>query len=281
MGLESVRNGMLTVGRALDKHAPEILTGVSCVGFAMSIVMAVKKTPEAVRLLDEKAFEKMKSYGDEESVVRWEENERRFVDPTYYFEILQPTEILAATWRCYTPMVVMAGLSIGGILVANHVNSSRNIALAGAYSMIERNLENYQKKVVDILGEEKNEEIREEIAKDELAKTPFKGDPMIVANNGEHLVFDSITGRYFRSDKETIRSAMNDFNQELIGGVYMDLNEWYRHLCVPPIKIGDDVGWNSDRLLEIKFAGAIAENGEPCIVLDYYSLPKASFKYGM
>lgn len=257
--------GLIQVaGKSIAKHSPEILTAAGIVSCVTAVVFTAKGTLKAQELIEEAYFDKT---GESKKA-------------TECLHEMDTKELVTVSWKAYIPAAGMLGLGIACFVMSNRVSSARNIAMAGAYSLAEKTLTTYQKKVVDILGEDKEQEIRDEIAKDKLAETPATDDDYVIGE-GKYLCFDSISGRYFKSDRETIRAAVNDFNRELIGGCYMDLNDWFMTVGLPGIAVGEQLGWNSDKLLDVKFASQIAANGEPCIVLDYFTLPYAAYKYGM
>ena len=92
-------------------------------------------------------------------------------------------------------------------------------------------------------------------------------------NNGprtEKEAHVAITGRYFRSSKESIREAVNDLNDQLNNGDYAPLNVLYYCINLEETKIGDYLGWNRsyDGLLDAEFASKISTWGEPCLTMD-------------
>jgi hypothetical protein len=53
------------------------------------------------------------------------------------------------------------------------------------------------------------------------------------------------------------------------------LNDFYHEINVPGTKTGRETGWSIDHgMLEIIFSAKIADNSEPCIVLDYKNGPR-------
>ena len=209
------------------------------------------------------------------------------VPPRVYFNVLTPVEVVKSTWKAYVPAVGLGLVGVVCLIGAARVSSARNAAFAGAASIAEKALYEYQQKVVDILGEDRANEIRDELAKDHIQKIDTFQDAGInntvlcCRGTGDTWIYDPITDRKWKSDLETVRAAMNDFNHDLIGGVYGTLNDWYYCLGVKGVSIGDDLGWCSDKLLDIRFAAMVLDNGEPAIVLDYETLPNSRYKYGM
>lgn len=292
MNIMPVKNAISSMGKAVEQKSPAILTGIGIGSFVGCAVLAVKATPKAIQLMDRKAQEK---YGEflrtdgktaYETYEEWLDVEDRvFIEPRVYFEVLTPVEIVKATWKAYIPAVGLGVVGIVCLIGAARVSSARNAAFAGAASIAEKALYEYQQKVVDILGEDKANEIRDELAKDRVVKidaADISGNNETVCSRpGGSWIYDPITDRKWKSDLETVRSAMNDFNHDLIGGVYGTLNDWYYCLGVKGVSIGDDLGWCSDKLLDIRFSAMVLDNGEPAIVLDYETLPNAKYRYGM
>lgn len=292
MNIMPVKNAISSMGKAVEQKSPAILTGIGIGSFVGCAILAVKATPKAIQLMDRKAQEK---YGEflrtdgktaYETYEEWLDVEDRvFVEPRVYFEVLTPVEVVKATWKAYIPAVGLGVVGIVCLIGAARVSSARNAAFAGAASIAEKALYEYQQKVVDILGEDQANEIRDELAKDRVVKidaADISGNNETVCSRpGGSWIYDPITDRKWKSDLETVRAAMNDFNHDLIGGVYGTLNDWYYCLGVKGVSIGDDLGWCSDKLLDIRFSAMVLDNGEPAIVLDYETLPNSRYKYGM
>lgn len=244
----------------IANNSQQILTGIGIAGVISTTVMAVKVTPKACYLIDLAAEEKSEK---EDLYI----SDSRGVEENLH--ILGPVDTIKTTWKCYLPVVIMGGLTIACFVGSYKNGAAKQAAIASAYSLAEKTFNDYREKVVEIVGEDKDREVRDAIAKEQLETT--SPEQIIPFGNGTHLCYDAITGRYFKSDVETIRSCMNDFNQELNGDYYADLNYWYIILGLPSVQIGSILGWNANRLMDINFSSQIAPNGEPCIVLDYTS----------
>lgn len=67
---------------------------------------------------------------------------------------------------------------------------------------------------------------------------------------------------------------MNDVNQKMFIENWVSLNEFYIDLGLETIVIGNDMGWAIDKGgMDIEFSSHIADDGTPCLVLDYTVLP--------
>ena len=293
MNIMPVKNAISSVGKAVEQKSPAILTGIGIGSFVGCAVLAVKATPKAIQLMDMRAQEKYREFlepttppSEYETYEEWLDIEDlTVVPPRVYFNVLTPVEVIKSTWKAYIPAVGLGVVGIVCLIGAARVSSARNAAFAGAASIAEKALYEYQQKVIDILGEDQANEIRDELAKDRIVKidaADISGDNETVCSRpGGSWIYDPITDRKWKSDLEAVRAAMNDFNHDLIGGVYGTLNDWYYCLGVKGVSIGDDLGWCSDKLLDIRFSAMVLDNGEPAIVLDYETLPNAKYRYGM
>lgn len=237
---------------AISKHSPEILTGLGIAGMLTTTVLAVKATPKALRLIEEK-------------------KEEEWVDD------LKPIEVVKVTWKCYAPAVVTGVVSTACLIGGCSVNARRNAALATAYQLSTTALNEYKEKVVETIGEKKEQVVREKVAKEKLEKNPVTNSEVIMTGKGETLCYDSVSGRYFKSDRDKIIRILNDLNRRMISEMYISLNEFYTGIGLDPILIGDELGWNIDYPIEVKFGAQIADDGTPCLVLDYLIAPRYDY----
>ena len=252
---EKISNFVKTSKGFLKKHCPEILTGIGVTGMITSTVLAVRATPKALYLLDEARYDKKAE--------------------------LTPLETVKVAWKPYIPAVLTGMAGITCIISASTVSYKRNTALATAYTLSEKALLTYKDKVIETIGEKKEKAIRDSISQDEVDKNPVSGSQVIITSKGNTLCMDSISGRYFKSDIEAIKKAINELNREMTYQNYVSLDEFYSKIGLDPIKNGHRLGWNlDDGLIEVDFGTCLAED-EPCIVIDFETAPKYDFdKFG-
>lgn len=250
MNLSKVAKDVRTT---LVKNSPAILTGVGIAGFVGAAVSVGTSTPKAMRLIEEKKEE----LGTDE---------------------LTKVETIKTVWVCYIPAAVLTVLSIGCIFGAQSVNLKRNAAIATAYTLSETALKDYKQKVVETIGEKKERDIRDEVAKEKLKKQPVSQSEVIPTGNGDSLCFEPLSGRYFRSDADKIRRALNNVNEMLLKDEYVSLNDFYDAIGLIDTKIGNELGWHiQGGLIDIRFVSDLADNEEPCLVIDFLDAP--SYEY--
>lgn len=244
----------------LGKYSPQILTGIGVAGMITTVVLAVKATPKALELIEDKKEE-------------LDAGELTVVDT------------VKTAWKPYVPAVVTGVLSTVCIIGGNAVGTRRTAALAAAYKISETALHEYKDAVVETIGEEKSKEVKEKVAQNKLDKNPVVEKQIIVTNKGTFLCYDSLSGRYFQSDIETIRKAQNDINDYLFSEDYASLNMFYDFLGLEHTRLGAELGWKIDSgTLQIEFDSTLASDksqgiapGTPCLVLDYNVAPKYEF----
>lgn len=248
-----------SVRTTLTKHSPEILTGIGIAGMVTTTILAVKATPKALRLIEEKKEE-----------LEFERDE---------FVTLSKSEVVKTCWKCYIPSVVTCGMSVACLIGASSVNLKRNAALATAYTLSETALKEYQEKVVETIGEKKEQVVRDAIAKDKVDKQPVTTSEIIITEKGNTLCFDSVSGRYFKSDIEKLKKAENELNRRMRDEMYISLNDFYFEIGVKPIDLGDELGWNIDRgYINLKFSSQLADDGTPCLVMSYQVAPRYDYR---
>lgn len=254
----------------IKKHSPEILTGVGVAGMITSTVLAVKATPRALELI-ESEIDRRNREATKEAIANGQELCSHVME-------LKPLDIIKVAWKPYIPAVLTGAASISCIIGASTINSKRNAALATAYSISEKALIKYRDKVIETIGEKKEKEIKEQIAQDEVDKKPVANSAIIMTSKGNTLCMDYLSGRYFRSDLDIIRKAINELNREMTYQNYVSLDEFYDKIGLEPIKNSDRLGWNLDNgLIELEISTCLTDEDEPCIVIDYSTAPKYDF----
>lgn len=237
--------------RLLMKYSPEILTGIGIAGMLTTTVIAVKATPKAVRLLDERKDE-------------------------LEIEKLPGGEIVKTAWKCYIPAVVTATASTCCLIGASSVSFKRNAALATAYKLAEEGLLEYKRAVVETIGEKKEKIVRDKVAENAVKENPVSKNTVIVTKKGETLCYDPISKSYFKSSIDEIDRAVNKFNNQRLKDPFdmeRSVNDFYYELCVDPIPALDKLGW-TDELLDVYYSAQIADDEvTPCIVLNYATKP--------
>lgn len=235
------------VGRGISKNSPTILTVMACGGVISTAIFAAKAG--------------LKS-GDD-------------IDKEYRSgKLLDRKEQFKLTWKNYIPTALSGALTIGCILGSNKISGDRTAAFASIAAASASTLQEYQSKVVEKIGEKKNQQIRDEISIEHAKRDSGKSE-IIFTGNGDYLCYDVMSGRYFRSDINKIKRVENDAREELMREMWITLNDVYYMLGLTGTKLGDYVGWDPDNQPYFSFTSMLSENSEPCLCIDYSVRPKA------
>ena len=240
----------------LKKHSPEILMGIGIAGTVTSTVLACKATLKINDILEAKnrTVEAIHDCLEEGRLDYTEEDSKKDLTIVY-----SQTGIKIA--KLYAPAVAIGLASIGCIVTGHRILNKRNVALAAAYTVVDKSFKEYRGRVVERFGEAIDKELRYNIKAKEIEK-------IVVDENGNETVKkeivqvvdgDSVTGhseyaRFFdegcpdwRKDSEFnlmfLRRQQDWANEKLKSKGYLFLNEVYDMLGIQKTQAGQVVGW--------------------------------------
>lgn len=242
----------------IKKYAPQLLTVLGVIGMVSTVVMAVKATPKCEELLDA-AEERLCKETKDEGVT------------------LGKKETAACFVKAYWPTLAMGTVTIASFVAGNMISEKRKAAVATALGLSEAALHRFQEATIETVSANTIDEIRAKVADKQLKESPItEKTEMHIASSGDTLCFDCYSGRYFKSGLESIRRSVNDLNERMLAGDFVSLNDFYYAVGLPEVKMGDELGWHAfdgGDMIDISYSARIAENGEPCIVIDYTVQP--------
>lgn len=241
--------------KAVAENSPAILTALGVTGTLTVAYLTGKASFKAAEILAQ-------------------ETARRRVDGDPEMDNWDKVDLV---WREFVPAAGIAAMTVSAIIGANHISTKRVAAFASAYSMAEKGIAQYKDKVLEKVGEKKEREIREEVAKQRIQDSPLATSPIIVTGQGDHMCFDAYSGRYFQGDIEKVRAAVNDINFEIINNGHASVSEYWALLNIDPTSESDDLGWNTDKKLEVDYDSVLTKEGRPCMVVTFKSSPRPRF----
>lgn len=264
------------VQQIMARRSPEILIGIGIAGMITTTVLAVKATPKAIQLIEAEKQRKNK-----DSTVEFDEAKSTYRGHSKqpYCCKLTPFEVVKTTWKCYFPAVSTGVISVACLIGAQSVNARRNAALATAYRLSETAFAEYKDKVVETIGEKKEQVIKDKITQDKLEKNPVSSNEVIMTEKGNTLCYDPLSARYFKSDIDQLKRVECALNEIMFITDYISVNDLYDELGLAHISIGDDLGWclHRDGKVSFRFSARVADDGRPCLVLDYWAAPKYGY----
>lgn len=244
------------VQRLVKNNSPTIISAAAVAGVITTAVLTHRAAIKAHKTLDEaEAVQKEDSFGP-----------------------LERRDKLRLTWKIYAPAAASGAATIACIIWANQIGLRRNAALIAASALANTAFQEYKDEVVHLLGEKQHEKVQDAVAEKRLRENPPPSQTVIVDGSGEQRCYDMWSGRYFRSDIETIRRAVNMLNKDILdGNMYADVNELYSFLHMDPVHGGQVVGWNVDNLCDVSFSSHMSEDGIVALAVFFKNPPKADF----
>lgn len=249
------------VGFKFKKHSPEILVGAGIVGVVVSAVMACKATTKLDDVLAETKDTVDKIHDVTEHPEKIPEGKEYTVEDSKKDLTIVYTQAGVKLVKLYGPAVVLGTVSIAAIIGGHHILRKRNIALAAAYTAVDKGFKEYRGRVLERFGEEVDRELRYNIKAKEIEKT------VTDANGKETVVKETVdvadpnlTSDYARffddgctgwtKDPEFNLMFLKDqqryANDLFKSKGHLFLNEVYDMLGIPRTQAGQVVGWIYD-----------------------------------
>lgn len=260
MKLTKLKEAANVVTLFASEHRTSLMVGGGIAGMVIAGVTAVRVTPKASMLLEERRCSKHDAY-----LENTESNPQ-----------LTIKDYIQVTWKYYLPPIALATVSAGAIIFAHKVDRKENAALAAAYAISESRLKEYSEKVLETVGEKKEKEVRNAIDKDRVNNNQPVDSEIISTGQGDTLCMDAWNGRYFYSDIEVLRRAAVDLSRAVLNDETVTLNDFYDRIDLPQTKNGDFFAWeigNHHEMIELSFSSQLDFKKRPVLVMDFKFAP--------
>lgn len=259
--LNKVTRKMYRLGFKAQKHSPEILMGAGIVGVVTSAVMACKATLKLDDVLAESKETVDKIHEVSENPDMIAEGKEYTEDDMKKDLTIVYTKAGLKVAKLYAPAIVVGGLSIAAIVSGHRILRKRNIALAAAYTAVDKGFKEYRGRVIEKFGEELDKELKYDIKAKEVEETVVdeKGKEKKVKKTVE-TVGQSLGSPYAKFFDESCRGWTKDpeYNLMVVRDVqdyanrllkikgHLFLNEVYDLLGIQRTTAGQVVGWIYD-----------------------------------
>lgn len=171
-------------------------------------------------------------------------------------------------WKKFIPPTLVGIGTVACVVGATKIGYRRTAALTAAYSLSERAFSEYKEKVVEKLGERKEQSIRDDLAQDKVrAVAPTR--EIVLYGAGNVLCCELHTGRPFLCDMDVLKKAQNEINAKLLRDDYAYLADFYNMIGISQTSSSYDFGWKSDKLMELEFSTVLADETRPCLAFGY------------
>jgi len=185
-------------------------------------------------------------------------------------ELLSTKHLVKTYWKEFIPGAVVLAGTATCIIAANSIGTRRAAAITAAFKLSEELAEEYKKKVVTTLGPQKEEKMRAELAAEQIKK--IDGANTIIITGSEVLFHDALTGRLFKQEYAKVERAVNEINNQINNFYHASLTEFYEKLGLSGTIFSDEVGWNSDQLLDVQYTATLVDD-KPAISIQFRTSP--------
>ena len=165
--------------------------------------------------------------------------------------------------KLYGPSIIMGAASIALLINGNKILRSRNVALAAAYTAVDKAYNEYRSRVIDRFGEEVDKQLKYGFEKQTIEETvkDENGNDKVVKKEVDVVSEDSIkTSPYAKFFDESSREWQKDANYNLMflrriqsvmndrlrAKGYVFLNDVYDALDILRTPEGQTIGWVYD-----------------------------------
>lgn len=186
---------------------------------------------------------------------------------------LDTREQAQIVWKLYIPAATTGLITVAAIIGANRIGARKAAALAAAYALSERSFEEYQHKVLEKMGERKEQEVRDEVMRERVQRDPASLQQVVVVGSGHVLCYEGYTGRYFMSDMQTLQKAENSLNRRIVNDGYATLSDLYDILGLTHTDISGHIGWNTDNDVRFQYTTLMSDDDRPCIAFSFSDSP--------
>lgn len=270
------------IGFTFKKHSPEIMVFAGVTGTVASAVMACRATTKVAHIandaqnqihdlhlvsvaagIEERPAEMTLDDADRIDVFSGMEKVREYTEEDRKKDLaIIYTKTAMQFVKLYAPAVILGALSITSILAGHNMTRKRNVALAAAYTAIDKSFKEYRARVIERFGNDLDRELKYNIKKEEIEETVVdgKGKEKTIKKTVEVVDPDDISefARFYddgclgwTKDAEAnltfLKLQQSHANDKLKDQGYLFLNDVYQMLGILPTKAGQVVGWIYDK----------------------------------
>lgn len=242
-----------TAKSVITANSPVLLVGTAIAGVVTTGVLAAKGGYKARGIIDEAQANQV----DE----------------------LTAQDKIRLTWLCYAVPAVTGVTTIASVVGVHTIHTKRHAALAGLYAVTAGKMDDYRDKAEELLGAKKTQALNDAVGQAAVDKVPFENNEVIITDGGSELCFDAWSGRYFMGSVPIIERAFHEINMQLLESGDASLNDFYDHIGLDPIPMGQDFGWSGKRI-EPRFGSTNTKDGRAAVSFWFQDEPQEKVGLG-
>lgn len=266
LSIEDAASAASELVQVLSDNSETVATVLSLIGLGGTVYYTYKQAPKIHAIVEDCAREirelQKSNLSDEE--VTQKTKEIRWM-------------AFKKAGKTAMPIILCTTITGGSSIAALAISKAKISNLTSIASFAELSYEELATKTKEKVGEEKFQEIQEEIKEDRVKKFS-EVEPVKIeqAKGGQYLYLDAFLGTWFRSDSATVDSIFNSINKDLTDpykDIECDITDIYQRFKIRPPEVANRFVWSRDRkngYIEYRTNNSITTaSGESATVLDY------------
>lgn len=223
------------IANTVGKRLPDILFGTSMAAGLGATIYGIAITPKAIDRIMDYVIDNVP------------EEERRALKVSELHKLLPFKVKVRLLWKLYLPVAIGWGISLGTGIACDVMHNRREAAYATLAQVAEETLRDFKDSTKEIVGDKKYDEISAAAAQKKVEQARTNADETYYVNKKTEgfKVIDDITGRKYIVDRDQLDHVELHLNKHLYSWTFVSINDFYRALGVPPVSIGEDLGWDS------------------------------------
>ena len=230
------------------EHAATILTWIGATGVVATSVLAVKATPEAMRIIEEERIKRAEST----TTTVFADNEKHEIEEVNCKD-LTPYDKFKVAWKCYIPSFLTGVGTISCIFGANIVNKRTQASLMSSYALLSKYFSEYRYEASNTYKLDKGKNANQTIQQS-IFERKFKNDPPkdIFVDDDEMLIYLPLYSTthyndgYITTKKSIMLNLEKRINDEINKEGYICINKIYKWLGIKDKELpawGWQYGW--------------------------------------
>lgn len=230
------------------EHASTILTCIGATGVITTTILAVKATPEAMKIIEAEKAKKSKIVKE-----TFYADNKKIQHDKVVIEDLTPYEKFKIAWKPYIPAFLTGLGTISCIFGANILNKRTQASLMSSYLLLSKYFNEYKCEANNTYvleeGKNANQTIQKSLFERKIKKDPPKD---ISINNDEMLVYlplyatTHFNDGYITTSKDIMLNLEKRINDEMDKEGYICINKIYTWLGINERELpawGWQYGW--------------------------------------
>ena len=173
-------------------------------------------------------------------------------------------------FKYHLTTIAVASAGVTEIAIGVYGEKKEKAILGTLVGIAENRASAYARKLEEVIEDKASfKDVQGAIERNNMQ--PINEDRITHTGYGSDLCYDTVTGRYFRSDVKTIENQVAKLNNRLSIERYLTLNEVQTELGLTSTTAGQLLGVSVELtgFIDVRFEATLREGYEPCIMVIY------------